>query len=61
MGRLGLGELLVIAGVVLLFVGPKRLPELGKAMGEALRAFQRAVKGPSDPDDTHKQDPHTKT
>lgn len=46
MGNLGLSELLVIAVVALLVIGPKRLPEVAKGLGEALRAFQEAMKGP---------------
>ena len=45
MGNLGFSELVVILIVALLVVGPKRLPDLGKAMGEAVRAFQDAMKG----------------
>lgn len=35
-------ELLVIAAVALLIVGPKRLPELGKTIGRSLRDFRKA-------------------
>lgn len=45
MGRVGLGELLVILAVVLLFTGAKRLPALARALGESVREFQRALKG----------------
>jgi len=45
MGRVGLGELLVIFAIILLVVGAKRLPELGRSLGESLRAFQKALKG----------------
>ena len=45
MGRVGLGELLVILAVVLLFVGAKRLPALARALGESVREFQRSLKG----------------
>lgn len=48
MGRLGLGELLVIGGILLLVFGAKRLPELGKSLGEAIREFQKAIKGSDD-------------
>lgn len=44
MGNLGFSELLVIAIVALVIVGPKRLPELGRALGDAIRAFQDAMK-----------------
>jgi sec-independent protein translocase protein TatA len=47
MGRLGFGELLVILAIVVLIVGARRLPEVGRAMGEAIREFQRAMKGGS--------------
>ncbi len=45
MGRVGLGELLLILAVVLLFVGAKRLPALARSLGESIREFQRALKG----------------
>jgi len=37
-------HLLVIAGIALLVFGPKRLPELGRGLGEGLRDFKAAVK-----------------
>lgn len=43
--NLGWGELLVILAVVLLLVGAKRLPEIGKSLGEAIREFQNAMRG----------------
>lgn len=45
--RLGFGELLVIAAIVLLIVGARRLPQVGRALGEAIREFQEAVRGSS--------------
>ena len=48
MGRIGAGELVVILAIVLLFVGAKRLPELARSLGEAIREFQRALKGGPD-------------
>ena len=45
MGNLGLPELLVIFIIALLVMGPKRLPEVARALGEAGRAFQDALKG----------------
>lgn len=43
MGNLGLQELLVIFAVALVLIGPTRLPDVGKAIGEAIRAFQDAL------------------
>ena len=48
MGNVGLGELLVIFAIVLLVVGAKRLPELGRSLGESIREFQKALKGDRD-------------
>lgn len=42
---LGPGELLMIVIVAIFIFGPKRLPELGKAMGEGLSSFRDASKG----------------
>lgn len=39
---LGAGEILVIAIVALIFIGPKKLPELAKNLGKGLREFQKA-------------------
>ena len=39
---LGAGELLVIFVFALLFIGPKKLPELAKGLGRSLREFQKA-------------------
>ena len=55
MGNLGLAELLVIAVIALLVIGPKRLPEVARGLGEAVRAFQDALKGSSKPDDESKK------
>ena len=48
MGNLGLQELVVIFAIALLVIGPKRLPEIAKAQGEAMRAFQDALKDRGD-------------
>ena len=36
-------HLLVIVGIALLVFGPKRLPELGKGIGEAIRGFKSSA------------------
>jgi len=38
-------HLLIIAGVALLVFGPKKLPELGKGLGEGIRGFKSSMKG----------------
>ncbi|HEY1678138.1 MAG TPA: twin-arginine translocase TatA/TatE family subunit [Candidatus Sulfotelmatobacter sp.] len=36
-------HLIVIAGITLLIFGPKKLPELGKGLGESIRGFKSAM------------------
>ena len=36
-------HLLVIFGIALLVFGPKKLPELGKGIGESIRGFKSAM------------------
>ena len=43
--NIGWGELLVVFGIVLLIVGARRLPEVGRSLGDAVREFQRALRG----------------
>lgn len=39
---LGGGELLLIFFLALIFIGPKKLPELAKSLGKSIREFQKA-------------------
>jgi sec-independent protein translocase protein TatA len=41
--RLGMGEILLILAVVLLIFGPKKLPQLGEALGKGIRSFRKAT------------------
>ena len=41
-------HLLVIFGIALLVFGPKKLPELGKGIGEGIRGFKSAIKAEED-------------
>ena len=41
-GNIGLPELLIIMAIALLIFGPKKLPEVGKSIGRALREFRKA-------------------
>ena len=42
-GNIGMPELLVIMAIALLIFGPKKLPEVGKSLGKALREFRRTT------------------
>ena len=42
-------HLLVLFGIALLVFGPKKLPELGKGIGEGIRGFKSAMKEEQNP------------
>lgn len=46
-------ELLAIGLVAALLFGAKKLPELGKSLGEGLREFKRSMKSISAEDEEH--------
>jgi sec-independent protein translocase protein TatA len=41
-------HLLVVFGIALLIFGPKKLPELGKGIGESIRGFKSAMRAEED-------------
>ncbi|MGD0267217.1 MAG: twin-arginine translocase TatA/TatE family subunit [Candidatus Methylomirabilota bacterium] len=45
MGGLGFPELLIICVIALLVFGPKKLPDAGKALGQAIRGFKASMDG----------------
>jgi TatA/E family protein of Tat protein translocase len=45
LGSLGLPEILMIFFLVLILFGPKKLPEIGKALGKGIREFKRGTSG----------------
>ena len=44
MFRLGLPELMIILIIVFFLFGAKRLPEMGKGIGEGIKNFKKSVK-----------------
>ncbi len=50
MGSIGLPELLIVLFVVLLILGPKRLPALGRSVGGGFRELKKSLS--KDDDDT---------
>ncbi|TVR32915.1 MAG: twin-arginine translocase TatA/TatE family subunit [Spirochaetaceae bacterium] len=40
-GRIGPMELILIFAIALIIFGPKKLPEIGKAIGSAIRNFRQ--------------------
>ena len=43
MGEFSLSHWLIILVIVLIFVGPSKLPGLGKGLGEAIRGFKKGL------------------
>ena len=43
--RLGIWEILLILIVAMLFFGPKRLTDLGPALGKSIRGFKKGLSG----------------
>ena len=44
MFKLGFPELMLILVIVIFVFGPKRLPEMGKSIGEAIKDFKGSMK-----------------
>ena len=58
LGNLGTGEIIIIAIIVLLLFGGKKIPELMKGIGKGVKNFKDGVKGLEDEikiDDTDKK------
>lgn len=47
-GNLGTGEIIIIALIVLLLFGGKKIPELMKGLGKGVKNFKDGVKGLED-------------
>ena len=43
--NLGMGEIVLLIVLALVLFGPKRLPEVGRAAGNAIREFKSALNG----------------
>jgi sec-independent protein translocase protein TatA len=54
MGSLGWPELILIALLVIVLFGARRLPEIGRGLGEGIKSFRTALKGGDDAE--HKND-----
>lgn len=55
-GPLGHQELLIILALALLIFGAKKLPDLGKSLGEGIKNFKKSISG-KEKDDTSSDKP----
>jgi sec-independent protein translocase protein TatA len=61
-GLLSPAHLLIILAIALIVLGPKRLPEAGRGLGEAIRGFRESIapssREPASPDRVTGADEH---
>lgn len=51
MFNLGWTEVIIILGVAIFIFGPKKIPELGSALGKTLRGFKEEVNKQDEPEE----------
>ncbi len=44
-------ELIIVLAIALIVLGPKKLPEVGKSLGNGMREFKDSISGASKRDD----------
>jgi sec-independent protein translocase protein TatA len=49
-------HLIIVLAVALLILGPKRLPEAGRALGQGLKEFKSSITGTPHADQQHVDD-----
>jgi sec-independent protein translocase protein TatA len=49
--QIGPMELLVVLAIALIVLGPQRLPEVGRSIGNAMRELKESLSGDHDDDD----------
>lgn len=55
-GGIGWGEILVIALIVLLFFGGKKIPEMMKGLGKGVKSFKDGMNGTDDDKKENKEE-----
>ena len=44
MGPIGMPELVIVLVIVILIFGPKKIPELARSVGQAIRGFKQSTR-----------------
>jgi sec-independent protein translocase protein TatA len=57
---IGFTEGLLIAAIAILLFGGKKIPQLGRTLGESIKSFKDGMK-PNDSDSNDKNDPSAKS
>lgn len=52
MGRIGIGELVVIAIIVILLFGANRVADIGRGLGDGIRNLKKGLRDDPDPEAT---------
>jgi sec-independent protein translocase protein TatA len=58
-GSLGPWEILIIAGVIILLFGAKKMPEMARSLGKSMRIMKAETKGMRNDEDTSDATPAT--
>lgn len=53
-GSFGWQEMLLVFLIALILFGARRLPEIGRSLGQAMREFKRTISGISEEEDSSK-------
>ena len=55
--RIGPWEILIIAFIILLLFGGKRIPEMMRGLGEGIRSFKNSLRGEEKPEGDSEEKP----
>ena len=50
-------ELIIVLAIALIVLGPKKLPEVGRSIGNGMREFKESLSGESDRHDLRRRRP----
>ncbi|PLR84864.1 twin-arginine translocase TatA/TatE family subunit [Bacillus canaveralius] len=56
LSNIGIPGLILVLVLALIIFGPKKLPEIGRAMGQSLKEFKNSTKGIMDDDKEKKEE-----
>ncbi|MFQ6083575.1 MAG: twin-arginine translocase TatA/TatE family subunit [Candidatus Aminicenantia bacterium] len=56
LGSIGPTEILIILLIVIIIFGARRLPELGKAVGEGIKNFKKSISSKDEKKETEKKE-----